>query len=197
MLVFILLFVIISCKNNEDNDFKENVTIEENIPKKPIDNETLNQIETFFKNVSKIEIYSYLDRNKWDNNDNKDFRHFTSFKDGKINIKNEYIKEKIYLDQNQILKVKEVFKAGSFNDDDLTAMCYDPRHLLVFYNSKNEIIAYIEICFDCFNFDSSKNVEMFAEFAFNLLPYLKEFGIKYYKDTKQDIEDYYKRIENE
>jgi hypothetical protein len=27
--------------------------------------------------------------------------------------------------------------------------CYEPRHSVVFYNNQNEIIGYIEICFEC------------------------------------------------
>jgi hypothetical protein len=34
------------------------------------------------------------------------------------------------------------------------AFCYNPRNCFCFYNSKNELIAWYEVCFECSRFDS-------------------------------------------
>jgi hypothetical protein len=60
---------------------------------------------------------------------------------------------KVFLNEAQISKLLSIvnnpktYKRGS-------AMCYNPRNLFCFYNSRNEIVAYYEICFECGKFDA-------------------------------------------
>jgi hypothetical protein len=138
-------------------------------------------IDDFYRKVSKVEIYAYLDRNEWDENDYENYRYFSNFLNGKVDIKKKYIKNKVTLDIAQIESMKSILKKGNINNP---YKCYDPRHLIVYYNSSNQIIGHIELCFDCNTSHSSKSVESFELCVFNLRPFFKEIGITYFEDAK-------------
>ena len=62
------------------------------------------------------------------------------------------------------------------------AACYDPRHSILFYNEKDEIFGYIEICFECNRVESTSNLKFISECALSQEELFKEFGITYFND---------------
>ena len=51
-----------------------------------------------------------------------------------------------------IINDPKTYKNGS-------AFCYNPRNFFCFYNSRNEIIAYYEVCFECGKFDARPEIK--------------------------------------
>lgn len=141
-----------------------------------------NSVELFFKDITNVEIYAYNNRTHWKIEDNVDFRSFKNFKNNQVFIKDIYIKNKISLSTEQIKELKNSFKK-EYNDDSVSA-CYNPRHLLVFYNGKNNIKGYIEVCFECTNLDASKNTRKFAKNIFLMKDLIKKLGISYFDDSE-------------
>jgi hypothetical protein len=137
--------------------------------------ETNLNIDAFFKNVSTIEIFAYLDRNKWEQTD------YDNFINDKKNIKEKYLKNKISLKKNEIEKLKNELKKGEIG---MSYKCFDPRHLIIFYDEKNNEIGYIELCFDCKTTKSSSNVKSFERSVFNLINLFQELGITYYGENE-------------
>lgn len=195
--LFIILGAIlfISCKKEKDmNVLEDNNNNGVIVSKSIATEEIIQEIDSFFNEVKQVDVYAYFNRTLWEEEDRKDYRHFTNFENNDVLIKEKYLKNKISLSKDQINKLRENFKDCY---DGITEACYDPRHLFVFYNSKNQIIGHIEICFECSNIDCSDNLVKFASCALYSKHLLQEFGITYFEDTEKDIEDYHKRIENE
>lgn len=66
----------------------------------------------------------------------------------------------------------------------ISETCYDPRHAILFYNEKNDLIAYLELCFSCGDFDSNFEVFWLTQFCrgkYELMEsFFAEAGIKYF-----------------
>ncbi|BCY29112.1 hypothetical protein [Flavobacterium okayamense] len=191
-----IFFFIISCKENSvKNQNNYHIQINEDIPERIVTDEMLNEIEHFFKDVSNVEIYAYFNRTHWKHEDSEDFRTFKNFKNGKVFIEEVYIRNKITLSIEQINKLKDSFKEGY--RDGATLACYNPRHLIVFYDNKNDIKGYIEVCFECSNLDYSENTASFANSIFHMKSLLKEFGITYFEETDNESPGMYLKKNNQ
>jgi hypothetical protein len=184
-LSIILLIVFFSC-NKQDKQTNHKIESEKTEDLefeivKPADLEK--NVDDFFKNVSKIELLAYLDRNKWDKLDNPDYRNPNYIKNNKFEIKEKYLRNKIVLTKNQILMLQNGFKEGYY---EVAAACYDPRHAIIFYDKNNVIIGNIEICFECNNVSSSKNLYSIGKTASNQLDLFKKFGITYFGEEENN-----------
>ncbi len=181
-MVFVL-FITVSCKdekstvkNNKTNSFK------------------------IFDEIDNIEIISYPSRTQWLKEDVYDYRHVDFVKDS-VYIKKRYIRDRFFLNDLQIKKLKAVFKKINDIEKSTTAACYDPRHIIVFYKL-NKPIGYIEYCFECGNNDFSENLKEIAENfseekGAELEKLFKEFGVKYIGNNKQiekDERDLYEEL---
>lgn len=66
--------------------------------------------------------------------------------------------------------------------------CYMPRNAILFYNSENKIIGFIEICFECSGYRTNDNKINLGEECTQKFELLKEFfkncGIKYGTNEK-------------
>lgn len=144
--------------------------------------------DLIFEQTSKIEILAYSDRNTWDEEDNPDFYEVNFIQNNKVDIKDKYLKNKIVLNNQQIVKLKKELSnnCGSFSLFG-GAKCYDPRHAIIFYNKKNEILGYIEICFECEKVNSSSNLKILEDCALNLEAHFKEFGITYFNEEQTNF----------
>ena len=136
----ILLIGLFSCnkeekKSNNDIETKKTEVLEFEIVKPA---ELEKNVDDFFSNVSKIEIFAYLDRNKWDKSDNPDYRNPDYIKNNKIEIKDKYLRNRIVLSNSQIKELLVGFKKGYY---DYTAACYDPRHAIIFYD-KDDVLGW-------------------------------------------------------
>jgi hypothetical protein len=68
---------------------------------------------------------------------------------GMLNMPADSIRSIKQLNANQIEKWQHALYVQHFCQDNSIGLCYQPRHLLLFYNPNNHIVAYIEICFAC------------------------------------------------
>lgn len=139
------------------------------------------EIDVIFEQTKKIEILAYLDRNQWEKEDNpKYYSPVNYIKDKKIDIKEKYLKNRIVLNSTQINKLKnELINSEVENWE---AACYNPRHAIIFYNNKNEVFGYVELCFDCNGSYYSPNMEIISKLALRQEKLFKEFGITYFNE---------------
>jgi hypothetical protein len=184
-IILILLFALFSCnkvekKSNNKIETDKTEVLEFEIVK-PAGIEK--KVDDFFKNVSKIEVYAFTDRNFWDEIDNPDMDSFPYIKGNEVKIKDKYLRNKVTLSNNQISKLQKGLKGGYY---DYVAACYDPRHAIIFYDKNNVIIGNIEICFDCNIASGSKNLSEIARSALNQEDLFKEFGITYFGEEENN-----------
>ena len=178
LLVFVAIFTLNSCNKKADEE-RTIVSSKAQVPLPKIE-------ETFpFSEAEKIEIISYPVRRNWDTitNDKGRWGVINIVKDKKLQVNPKGIKDRIILNDN--LKDK-LFKAiYTLYEPSETAACFDPRHAVLFYNKKSEIIAYIEICFHCGTYKFSDN---FKHGSFNvgtLRQVFKDAGIKYFGEDEK------------
>lgn len=187
-LTIILLTFIIGCHTKDNNVVKEDVL-----------DETMSEIKNKINidtcypyNVSSyIRVFSYPNRHLWDGKKLKPgvFKFNDELlKNGKLNFDTSKIEEKITLNKSQTNLLFQ-FLHNKCCGSDIVASCYDPRHLIVFYDKNNKAIEYIEICLSCSNIYTSKKVPEICTCpakmdSFHTL--LKEFGINYYGDFKTE-----------
>lgn len=142
-------------------------------------------VDLIFEQTSKIEILAYVDRNLWDEEDNPEYYKLDFIKNKKVKIKDKYLKNRILLNEIQLKKLQEKFYGCKSPDE--SAACFDPRHALIFYDKKNEVLGYIEICFQCNQHNASLNLETIADCALNLEALFKEFGITYFNEEQTNF----------
>ncbi|RXR28896.1 hypothetical protein EQG68_13770 [Flavobacterium piscinae] len=141
------------------------------------------EIDLIFEQTKKIEILAYLDRNQWEVEDNPDYFDLKYIENNNIKIKEKYLKNRIILNSLQIDNLKKGLyeNCKSFSIFEI-AKCYNPRHSIIFYNEKNEIFGYIEICFECNRTKSSTNLNFISECALSQEELFKKFGITYFNE---------------
>ncbi len=151
-------------------------------------------IVTILPGLTKVELLSYPDRMMWDTipykTENSFYKELTD--NGKLNFDTTMVKERLILNENQLKQLNMILQETcSINEN--VAACYMPRHLILFRNKNNKIIAYNEFCFDCVGSRNSKNLDSYQKFCMNDMAGLfKKFGIKYFGNTKEQ-----KRMEND
>ena len=153
---------------------------------------TNDEINDLFKKTKKIEIISYLDRAKWDRTDKKKY----FIKNDTIKINEKHIRDRIVLSKNQRNKLKKAIEDCKLDKTE-RADCFNPRHLVVFFDTNNEIVGYSELCFLCNRSEFSQNFKIISECLLNQEKLFKEFGIKYFEETDEETEEYYKNQEKE
>lgn len=143
--------------------------------------------ETFpFNQTDKIEVISYPVRYNWDTIRDGKKVYLGDLVENKRLVNPSGIKERITLNDKQ---KQDLFSKLFIREtkDCTVAACFDPRHAILFYNEKSEIIAYIEICFDC-GYDRGSRGFKYNDICYEgmaaLKPIFQEAGIKYYGDKK-------------
>ena len=143
------------------------------------------KVDDFFSKVNKIEIVSYPSRTNWEESDRLKTSELHLIVE-KSSFKEKYIKDRILLSEEQKKKLIDVFKDINLKIA-TQAACYEPRHLIVFFDKNNKVYGYLELCIECGTYDSSKNMEGILNFSmqkgaeFETL--FKEFGIKHFTDN--------------
>ncbi len=170
-LIILLSFLIIGC-----NSKPEGKTVAEK-QQKPLPEMS----KTFpFSEEDKVEVISYPVRYEWDTLRVKgDYNNFLVEK-RKLMSDPSHFKDRIILDN---VSKKKIFEALFVDEevDDSPSACFDPRHAILFYN-KEDIIAYMEICFHCNNARAD-----FKHSYYNLDELEKIFknsGVKYFGEGK-------------
>ena len=77
---------------------------------------------------------------------------------GVLNMPADSIRSIKELDATQMEKWQNALYVQNFCEDNSIGMCFQPRHLLLFYAPDNQIVAYIEICFSCHSAQFSDGV---------------------------------------
>ena len=143
------------------------------------------RLELFFNNVEKVEIYSYQGRDSWiETASPSDLEELNYIFNYKIDINKKYLKSKIFLDKTQINKLKNSLRKSSVLK--VPYKCYNPRLSIIFYDDKNDIFGYIEICFECNKVICSENLKFISLNALNLESTFKEFGITYFGEEENN-----------
>lgn len=137
--------------------------------------------------LAKVELLSYPDRMIWDtiSYEKKGFFYKELADNGKLNFDTTMVKERLILNPNQIKELTTLLE-GTCSEEEAVAACYMPRHMILFRDKNNKIIAYNEFCFGCVGSRNSKNLEGYQNFCMSDMAQLFEkFGIKYFGDTPE------------
>lgn len=71
----------------------------------------------------------------------------------------------------------------------ISESCYYPRHAILFYNKQNDLIAYLELCFSCGDFESNFEAYWLNQFCsgkYDLLEsFFAEAGITYFGNAHE------------
>ena len=179
-IIFFATFFIISCKkeqieNKEKIETDLGITIPKSISK------TINKRDFPIKNFSKIELVSYYNRIIWDTVKYKGER--PSYKmlvdNYKLTFDSTMIQERVVLNKSQEKELLNLMVCDTCIPEELTSACYDPRHMILFRDSKNRIVGYNEFCINCVGGRNSANLEGFQKYCYSEMGELfRKFGIK-------------------
>ncbi|AWH86040.1 hypothetical protein HYN59_13375 [Flavobacterium album] len=141
--------------------------------------------DTFpFSQTEKIEVISYPERNYWDTlrRGPRDGMGLV-VENKKFVLDSSYIKERVFLDDKFKKLVFDLLFIKKRKEECTAAACFIPRHTILFYNKKMEIIADIEVCLECgTSYGSFKYNSMCSEGTEHLKEIFKQAGIKYFGD---------------
>ncbi|PUV25128.1 hypothetical protein [Sphingobacterium athyrii] len=101
-----------------------------------------------FKIAERVELLFYTsNRLLWHHNTGKNPNALMA--DGLINIPQDSIAARVQLDSVQCSDWQYTLYQSQLCEEMVVAGCYEPRHLLVFYDDSNKVIGFIEICVSC------------------------------------------------
>jgi|GEM_PF-722119 len=124
-----------------------------------------------FANASRVELLRYNDRMAWWPKMGEGDQPL--LEEGKLNIPRDSILARMELNSLVQTEWKQALYDGEICDENLVSYCYQPRHMLVFYEADDRVLGYIEICFSCENgevSDGLRPVSFCAERMELLLP---------------------------
>lgn len=93
-----------------------------------------------YNQAEKVEIIAFYSKQ----NDYKNL-----LKDGKVNLLNDEIDGRKFLDRSQIYKLAQIFNNPLADLCHFSANCYNPKHLIIFYDKKEKPFSFIELCLEC------------------------------------------------
>jgi len=171
LFIAILFLSLLSCKSN-----KEEAT------------------DYLLNTTSKIVIMSYPERTTWDKRTTKKI-----IEKNKILFDTTMVIDKVQLEKDDVKAFVDILNKGFVSDNDVyqASSCYAPRHLAIFYDKKNNIIAYLESCFNCSTTNTSENLEVFYDFDLEKLKdFYKKKNIKYFVDSEEEENNELKYIDS-
>lgn len=191
LVLLILSLLLFSCK-------KEKVVIREGFPYVKSVSKSIYKRDFPIKNVSTIEFLSYPDRIMWDTiGKGQDLEYKDLILNSKLNFDSTMIKERIVLNENQKNKLYALMICDTCVPEESQAACYMPRHMILFMDKSNKIIAYNEFCFSCNGSRYSKNLNNFQKFCIDdMYDLFKKSGIKYFADTLNQVREENKFIDS-
>ena len=139
------------------------------------------EIENLFSKTKKIEIYAFQSFSG-------NYLNPHYLKTNKVEIPEKFLRNKIVLNELQVLKLKKKLIKTKDKIEE-RATCYEPRHIIVFYNEKDEIFGYVELCFECTGTSATNNLKFLEDRIFFQCELFKEFGITYFEETKEEKEE--------
>lgn len=98
-----------------------------------------------------------------------------------LRIPESIIQERLILNNAQRDSLFRLFNENMCEIDGV-AICYSPRHAVIFFDQANRPFGYIELCFDCTNYQTHGNFQL--DFCYEKAEALKNlfqsFGINYF-----------------
>lgn len=98
-----------------------------------------------------------------------------------LSIPESMIKERLILNSAQRDSLYRLFNENMCKIDGV-AICYSPRHAVIFFDQTSRAFGYIELCFDCTNYQTPGNFQL--DFCYEKSEALKalfqSFGVKYF-----------------
>ena len=202
IIIFIILIatILISCNNsetskttNEKDEILFNSKLTENTEDVAISQYQRNTGQfsydtTYpFGQSYKIEIISYSDRMVWDtipNKKNGTRVNNTLIKNGKLNFDLNKIIDRVTLNIEQQEILFNTLYNTDCGPDIAVAGCFQPRHLIVFYDKNNYAFSYIEICFQCYQTRQPEGINIIVgylcyEKISDMIDLFKKVGITY------------------
>lgn len=143
-------------------------------PEKPLS-------ETYpFNKAARVEVISY-DFSYEDSEEIKNYK----IVDGKLGIAPKKIIDRIALSQEQVAKLHNILYTDSCGEE-LRADCYNPAHRVVFYDKKDKVFAYLELCLSCIDYRVSADVAVPKGFchakADSLQSLFKQAGVTHFSE---------------
>jgi hypothetical protein len=187
LIIILTSILIFSCKNGETQN-ELGVPIVKSVSKGII------KRDFPLKGISKIELVSYYDRILWDTLKYKGERPFEKelVDNFKLTFDSTMIQERVILNKKQEKELLNLMVCDTCVPQEMSAACYNPRHMILFRDIKNRIIGYDEFCISCIGSRSSTNLDGFQKYCYSDMSALfKKFGIKYFvEDSKDEQEEY-------
>ncbi len=189
IIFLIAILILVSCKNEKTNNQIE----EEGIPIVKSVSKVINRRDFPIKNFSKIELVSYYNRVLWDTSKYKGER--PSYKmladNYKLTFDSTMIQERVILNKSQEKELLNLMISDACVPEEISAACYDPRHMILFRDDKNRIIGYNEFCINCIGSRSSTNLDGFQKYCYSDMGDLfRKFGIKLFVEYKDEGKEY-------
>jgi hypothetical protein len=91
----------------------------------------------------------------------------------------------VSLTEQQITKVRKAVAEYHPKAISLSARCYSPRHAIIYYNSAQEVVAFLEICFSCERYRASPEIPGPIDFE-ALKKIFVELRIPVFEDEHED-----------
>lgn len=192
--IFIVSILFLSCKKEVKTDANE-IDPESVVSESKIINKRLFPL----KGYSKIELISYRgDRIIWDTiGEGEKLFYKDLVVNSKLNLDSTFINERVILNKAQEKELLNLMVCDTCVPEEMPAACYMPRHLILFRNNKDKIIAYQEFCFGCIGFNSSKNLRDFQKFCLSdMYKQFEKAGIKFFGDTPEQEKEEHKFLDS-
>lgn len=127
-----------------------------------------------FSKASRIEVISYAGRMNWGDMDEE------IVKDSSLVIKDK-IKERKVFTKTQTDSLFDFLFIDECTVFDSKSRCFDPRHSVLFYDEKDKVIGYIEVCLECGTTEQSFSFNAICDKRTKKLANIfKQAGIKYF-----------------
>jgi len=139
--------------------------------------------DTFpFSQTEKMEVISYSERNYWDTIRNGKVERMGPIVLNKIlQLDSSRIKERTFLGKEVKRTLFDILYRNTADEECTVASCFIPRHAILFYNKKMEIIGNLEVCFTCGTWESNFEHRPICQEELNdLQKIMKKSGIKYF-----------------
>ncbi len=187
--LLIVVFVLVSCQNKKAKVLQEN----EGITMVKSESKIIKKRDFPIKNFSKIELVSYYNRIYWDTLNYKG-----KFPSSKVLVDNyrltfdsTMIEERVILNKSQETELLNLMVCDTCVPQEVSAACYNPRHMILFRDNKNRIIGYNEFCVSCVGGRTSSNLDNFQKYCYSDMETLfRKFGIKLFVDYDDEKKEY-------
>nr|WP_315251487.1 hypothetical protein [uncultured Flavobacterium sp.] len=189
IIFLITILILVSCKNEKTNNQIE----AEGIPIVKSVSKVINRRDFPIKNFSKIELVSYYNRIFWDTVRYKgEGPSYKMLVDNyKLTFDSTMVQERVILNKSQEKELLNLMISDTCISEEMSAACYDPRHMILFRDDKNRIIGYNEFCINCIGSRSSTNLNGFQKYCYSDMGDLfRKFGIKLFVEYEDEGKEY-------